>query len=380
MMYSNRAEHSNRRPYGDRSARQRDNYDDRWEERRDPHRDSYQKHGVDGHSSAEKTNNTRGYSDSPKRWYGKDRVSRDGSRKSPVRGRMSSPDWGAADKTRRRYAKDHEDDYRMKISNTGNPLRTPDTGTNMRKERTRSQERTGSQERSTKTCGQPREKNDCRSKGHEYHHQIGKGFPLNEPCGQSFESDIPNQGPSVPEQNSTRGFQRFLDLLNKGVNVAMLNKVVAQNPPEVKDGPRSPVSFNTAERQWSPSSARRQQGSHQNNHCWTESKGSQRPASPQPHHRSFSPKRCSPPDEKSLFRGDAGQSYYSLTSRSRSPSVVGNTTLTPEDEHKHRQMQDVLQAIGMDLGSEELGQMSHRIQERLYGKKDSDRCRHHGAL
>ncbi|XP_053274600.1 cyclin-dependent kinase 12 [Pleuronectes platessa] len=441
MMYSNRAEHSNRRPYGDRSARQRDNYDDRWEERRDPHRDSYQKHGGDGHSSAEKTNNTRGYSDSPKRWYGKDRVSRDGSRKSPVRGRMSSPDWGAADKTRRRYAKDHEDDYRYRREPDDRKHRqSPDSFSHKRapkdferalpqdedlkyrkpsqdsrhrhkheeypyrqqhddykssvyykdkdhhkgrwdhsEERTRSQERTGSQERSTKTCGQPREKNDCRSKGHEYHHQIGKGFPLNEPCGQSFESDIPNQGPSVPEQNSTRGFQRFLDLLNKGVNVAMLNKVVAQNPPEVKDGPRSPVSFNTAERQWSPSSARRQQGSHQNNHCWTESKGSQRPASPQPHHRSFSPKRCSPPDEKSLFRGDAGQSYYSLTSRSRSPSVVGNTTLTPEDEHKHRQMQDVLQAIGMDLGSEELGQMSHRIQERLYGKKDSDRCRHHGG-
>lgn len=52
--------------------------------------------------------------------------------------------------------------------------------------------------------------------------------------------------------------------------------------------------------------------------------------------------------------------------------MVEKITLTPEEEHKHRQMQDVLQAIGMNLGFEELGQMSHRIQERLYGKKDSD--------
>nr|XP_019940080.1 PREDICTED: uncharacterized protein LOC109627749 [Paralichthys olivaceus]XP_019940081.1 PREDICTED: uncharacterized protein LOC109627749 [Paralichthys olivaceus] len=431
MMYSNKAEHSNRRQYRDR--RQWDDYDDRWEERREPHRDSYHKHGGDKHSSTEKTNKTRGYSDSPKRRYGKDAVSRDGSRKSPVRGRMSSPDRGAADKTRRRYAKDQEDDYRFRREPEDRKHRqSPDSFSHKRvpkdfkhalpyeedlKYRKSSQdsrhrheeypyrqqhsdykssmyykdkdhhegrwdhseERTRSQERSTKSCGKPREKNDCRSKGHEYHHQNRKRSPLNEPCGQLSESDITNQSPSVPEQNSTRGFQRFLDLLNKGVNVAMLTKVVTQTPPEVKDEPRSPASFNTTEHQWSPSSARRQQGSHQNNHCWTESEGSQRVVSPQRHHRSFSPKRCSPPDEKSLLRRDAGQSYYSLNSRSRSPSVVGNNTLTPEDEHKHRQMQDVLQAIGMDLGSEELGQMSHRIQERLYGKKDRDRGRHRGG-
>ncbi|XP_014849195.1 PREDICTED: WW domain-binding protein 11-like [Poecilia mexicana] len=49
--------------------------------------------------------------------------------------------------------------------------------------------------------------------------------------------------------------------------------------------------------------------------------------------------------------------------------------MTPEDEQKRKQMQDVLQAIGVDLGLEELGQMSHRIQERLYGKRDNERGR-----
>lgn len=194
---------------------------------------------------------------------------------------------------------------------------------------------------------------------------------------QAFESDVTNQSPTVPEQKSTKGFQRFLDVLNKGVNVAMLTKIVTQTSPEIVDRAHSPVSFmKTADHLWSSTSAGKQQGSHQNNCHWNESEGSHRLASPQSHYRSFSPKPCSLSDEKPPHRSDGGQSYYSLTSRSKSPSAVGKISLTPEDEHKHRQMQDVLQAIGMDLGSEELGQMSHRIQERLYGKKDCDWGRH----
>lgn len=126
--------------------------------------------------------------------------------------------------------------------------------------------------------------------------------------------------------------------------------------------------MNTTNHPWSP----RQQISHQNTSHWSESEGSQRLASPQPRHRSFSPKVRCLSDEKSLQGGDREQSYSCSNGRAGSPSGVNKMTLTPEDEHKHKQMQDVLQAIGMNLGFEELGQMSHRIQERLYGKKDSD--------
>lgn len=157
----------------------------------------------------------------------------------------------------------------------------------------------------------------------------------------------------------------------------MLTKIVTQTPTEMADRPPSPTSFMiSADRPWSPSAAGRQQGSHRNTSYWSESEGSQRLASPQPRHRSFSPKARSLFDEKSLQRGEGERSYFSSNSRSGSPSAVEKVALTPEDEHKHRQMQDVLQAIGMNLGFEELGQMSHRIQERLYGKKDSDGGRH----
>lgn len=117
-MMSNRSEYSHRRQYSDRSSRQWDGYDDRWEERRESHRDiprdSYHKYGGDGHSSTERTSRSREYSDSPNRLYSKDSVSRDWSRKSPVRRRMSSPDWGASEKKRRRFTEDNEDDYRYR--------------------------------------------------------------------------------------------------------------------------------------------------------------------------------------------------------------------------------------------------------------------------
>lgn len=117
-MYSNRSEHSHSRQYNDRSSRQWDGYDDRREEWRETHRDvswdSHHKYGGDGHSSTERTSRSREYSDSPKRLYSKDSLNRDRSRKSPVRRRMSSPDWGAFEKKRRRFTDGDEDDYRYR--------------------------------------------------------------------------------------------------------------------------------------------------------------------------------------------------------------------------------------------------------------------------
>lgn len=191
---------------------------------------------------------------------------------------------------------------------------------------------------------------------------------------QSFESDVPHDSAAVPEQkSSTKGFQRFLDVLNKGVNFDTLTKIVTQTSTKVDPEPLSPVPFiNTADRPWSPNCAGRQQGGHQNTRHWSEHEGSQT----LPPHKSFSPLGSCLSAEKSLQRGDGERSYINSNNRSRSPSVVEKIPLTPEEEHKHKQMQDVLQAIGMNLGSEELGQMSHRIQERLYGKKDVDGGRH----
>ncbi|XP_067440413.1 uncharacterized protein [Thunnus thynnus] len=441
MMHSDRSEYGHRRQHGDRGTRQWDDYNGRWEERREPRRDiprdSYHKYGGDGHSSSERTSRSREYSDSPKMLHSKDSLNRERSRKSPVRRRMSSPDWSVSEKKRQRFTEDDYDNYRYRREPEDKMYRqspdgfsrihvpkdfkhtlqqeedfkhrkTPQDSRNRHRheeftykqqhddltyrrssgyyrdrdgqERSRgwSQERTQSQDCSIKSYAKPRERNDSPSTDHNDYRQNGTRFPLNGSSGQSFEHDVTYQSPAVPEEKkSTNGFQRFLDVLNKGVNVDVLTKIVTRAPTGVEDRPCSPASLLSAvDRPQSPSCSGGQQGGQQYSQNWSESKESHRLASPQQRQRSFSPKGGSLSDEKPRQRSDGGQSYFSSNSRSRSPSVVEKITLTPEDEHKHRQMQDVLQAIGMDLGFEELGQMSHRIQERLYGKKDSDLGRH----
>ncbi|XP_026159103.1 cyclin-dependent kinase 12-like isoform X2 [Mastacembelus armatus] len=424
-MYSHRSEYSDRRQYGGRSSRSWDDYDDRCEERRESHRDvlrdSYHKHGGDGCSSSrERTSRGREYSDSPNRAYNKDSLSREWRRKSPVRRRMSSPDWGVSEQKRRRLTEDDDDGYRYRYTHEDNTFKqSPDIFSHLHvpkdfkhtlpqdedfkyqktpkdsKHRrwheefmcrqkhddfsllsncyqdSDSHERSLDHTQETQLQDHPTEsysRHRGRSDSPSTHHE-DQQFPLNGSSEQCIESGVISQTNAVPGQKLTKGFQRFLDVLNKGVNVATLTKIVTQTSTEVSR-PCSPVS---AAYMWSPSSPGRQhQESNKNNCCWSESEGSQRLASPQQNHRSFSPKGHTLPDENLMQRSEGEQSFLSLHSRSRSPSLVDKITLTPEDDHKHRQIQGVLQAIGMDLGFEELGQMSHRIQERLYGKKDSD--------
>ncbi|XP_040043380.2 uncharacterized protein LOC144382928 [Gasterosteus aculeatus] len=427
-MQSRRSEHSHRRQYRDRSPRLKDDYDHRWEERREPPRDppqdSYQKYGGNGCSSKERTSRSRQYSDSPKMLYSEDSLNRDLSRKTSARRRMSSPDWGSFEKKSQRNAEDgnryrlependttrrspnsfsrahvtkdfkqmltQEEDfqhrktpqdsrhkyvhdeftYRQQQDNCRQSSGYYKDRVGHQRSRDRSQERK-SRDRSKKCYVKPRVRNDSPSLDHEeYRQNIGR-FPLSASSGQSFESDVTNQSAVVPEQESTVGFQRFLNVLNKGVNVATLTKIVTQSSTEVSDR-SSPPSFVNTDFSWSPSYAEGQHGSHQNTGHWSDSEGFQRLASSQPRERSFSPRRQSLSDEKSVQRGNEEPSNLSSNSRSKCPSGEQKITLSPEEEHKQRQMQSVLQAIGMNLGSEELGQMSHRIQERLYGKKDRD--------
>ncbi|KAG8015036.1 hypothetical protein GBF38_022279 [Nibea albiflora] len=399
-MYSSRSEHGHNRQYSDRSSRH--GYDDRREERRDPHRDvprdSHYKHGGDDRSSAERTSRSREWSGSPKRLYTKDSLSRDRSRKSPLRRRMSSPDWGGSEKKRRRFTDGDEDDYRYRrVSEEKASRLSPDNfsrshvtkdfkqtlpqeddfkyrkTTQDSRQRYRheeftyrqqhddstsrrssgyyndrdghemswdhSQERTRSQDCSTKSYPKPRERNDTNSTEQEDHHQNRARFPMNASSGQSWESYVTNQSAASPEQNrSAKGFQRFLDVLNKAV----------------LGGDREATKIPT-------NGARAMNPRVRLLHSVIPGPSAQRGALC----------RMKSPCKGVMLE----RSYFSANSRPGSPSVMEK--LTAEDEHKHRHMQDVLQAIGMNLGFEELGQMSHRIQERLYGKKDGDGEPHH---
>ncbi|XP_029004496.1 cyclin-dependent kinase 12-like [Betta splendens] len=421
-MYSHRSEYSDRRPHNDNSTRKWDVYDDRVEGSDRNYRDdrnSYHRYEGDGHSRAERVSRSREYSDSPNRMYSKDSLNREWSRKSPVKRRNTSPHWRSSETKRRRSDKKYDEDYRHRQDHEDKTYRQSPEGfshinvskdfkhTPPHKEDARykntykdsryrpldeelmykkqhdsyrplsphykergqyerswdcSQGRTWSQDHSKESHVKSRERNDSTYGDYENQCDNRTRFRSNGSIEQySTSTETNRQSPTVPGQKPAKGFQRFLDVLNKGVNVATLTKIVTQTSADATDRPCSPVSFTSrAEGLQPPVYAGRQQGSQQSNCHWTERRETQRLASPQAH-MSFN-RQMSPYCEQ---RREGGQSYLT-------PLVVESITLEPEDEHRQRQMQGVLQAIGMDLGSDELGQMSHRIQQRLYGKKNED--------
>ncbi|KAM9769976.1 uncharacterized protein ACNS7B_007089 [Menidia menidia] len=294
-MYSRHSDSGPRRPYGDRSSRQWDEFPPRREERHDSHRDSPRE---SYHRSAGGAG--RG---SPQRLYGKERRTTDRPLTTKA-GPLS---------TRR---------LRRTASGTGGAPPRPDPpgrslltgagrtrggargfcgsyGDGEERERSRghSQDRPGSPYHSPKQIYETaREWTDGPPAAglQEDVHQHATGL-------QNGSSGARPPAAAV-EPPSSKGFQRFLDVLNKGVNVDVLTQIVTQAAPPLSD--------------------------HQ------------------------APPPAAAPD------------------RPRPPALAA---LSPEEQQKQRQMQGVLRAIGVDLGVEELGQMSHRIRQRLYGAPDNER-------
>lgn len=106
-MYSHWSDHS--RQYSER--RHRDPDDEDWK-KHETQRNSYRKYG----GSMERTSTSSEYSDSPSRQSSKDSVNRERGWKSPLRRHLSSPDWGASEKKRRRLTED-EDHYKYRHLN-----------------------------------------------------------------------------------------------------------------------------------------------------------------------------------------------------------------------------------------------------------------------
>ncbi|XP_038134889.1 cyclin-dependent kinase 12-like [Cyprinodon tularosa] len=409
-MYSRRSDYNHRRQDGDRNSRRnREDYDDRRGERHDLHsstsRDSYHKYTRDGHSSTDRASKSRHYSGSPKRLRSSDSANRDWSRRSPQRRRLSPSSWDvpvdqrrkntedkdnyryrrdSSEKTYRaspsrsswnqqlRYSPSHEDDVRYrKTSPYSRSVRhreefppkrqyedfsdadSPDRYEAKRRHGS-GQERTHSPDYSTKNQAEMRS-----TSTYDTYYESRASAQLNGSKEQYLKSDGTPQSAARPEEKSSKGFQRFLDILNKGVNVDVLNQIVSQSPKPQFDGRISSSSFvKVSDERWYSGSTEREQKGYADNSRWKESKGSLRSLSPQRDHGSASPNG----NQVSVREGSF---------EAKSPSVE-KITMTPEELQKHKQMQDVLQAIGMDLGIEELGQMSHRIQERLYGKRDNE--------
>lgn len=417
-MYSNKSEYSHRRHYSNRDSRPWDEEgkrEERLEPQRNVIRDPYGKNSVDGHSSRE-------YSDLHKRQNSPD-SKRDWRRKSPVRRRMSSPDRSLSVKRRRTSPEqDHYRHQREPEETYGQPpedysqVRAKDIKRTLSLEEDYSRKRTPEDTRYShihdelpyiqhqdepsyrqtdrdgreRSRDQPQESTRSRdltdyspprmsgifSRDYGHHSQNKTWFSQNGSSQQTSDSNDGRQSPppaAAGKKQISKGFQRFLNVLNMGVNVDTLTKLVNQGTPNLNDRPQSPSS--APDQPWSVGSARRQHSGLQNTRHWSETERTDTLASPQRCPRSYSSNGKE--DEWAVEIRDSGRKILRSDIRSISPSALVNATRSPEEEYKHRQMQDVLQAIGMNLEYEELGQMSNRIQERLYGKKQNDKSLDH---
>lgn len=139
------------------------------------------------------------------------------------------------------------------------------------------------------------------------------------------------------------GFQRFLTVLNKGVDMDLLTKIVndgceVANPVETVQNHKPPAVV--AEPFIPPSHGSKQSNSR---------------------------------DER---RTDSGShSLGSSSSRSRSPPAV-RTKQKEEEKAKateqHEQMQNILKTLGLNLEVGEISRLANRTQERLYGTKNNN--------
>ncbi|XP_053711020.1 secernin-2 isoform X1 [Synchiropus splendidus] len=361
-MHSYRSGPGHKGHYVHRTSSQRDEYSERRRDSRSTH-----KYPDDPPSR-------RQCDRSPPRSYSKDHINRDRIRNCSARRRSPSPDRTISEKKRRlcsddysgrrspddrshhrsaervRHSSSQEDSFHYKRSPPRSRHQEPSSRHKesvrrlspgcYRDEESYRSSQGHSQERLTdgftSSYSSPRERKE--EVGSPNHHQDPSHFKLKWQSGELSENSVDN---CPAKTNASKGFQKFLEVLNKGVNVDTLTRIVKVTTPEAAKSGNTPV-------------------------C----KDSQRynmQATPERTVHSAASKCL----ETTSLDFEEGSDLCS-SGRPESQLVMEKSPLRTEEQHKHKELQHVLQAIGLDLGFDELGQMSHRIQERLYGKKEGE--------
>ncbi|XP_056136361.1 uncharacterized protein LOC130112868 [Lampris incognitus] len=207
--------------------------------------------------------------------------------------------------------------------------------------------------------------------------QISEEVPDSEP---HLSSHCPT---SAVEEESTvaKGFQRFLGVLNKGVDVNLLTKIVNDDsialpmsgeplhtqPPFLKSTlqalyrSESQGSYSAAPQLGcSLSKSRERSAEHLNQ--WGSHKD-----------------KHNLPDEQYVQIGGEGGGHFGSRSRSRSPPAVEEKEVRLEEQQgqvrlkeQQGQLQNILETLGLSIDADELNRLTERTQERLYGKKEDD--------
>lgn len=213
IMHSHRFEPGHSRPCSDKSSRQWDSYDDRWE-RRDPQREREWEveHKYGGETERP---SRREYGHSPKRPYRKDSFDRDRSRRSPVRRHISSPGRGSSEKKRQKFKGDSdvdETDYRFRHGPEGRTRRwSPDSS---HAHETKALERTALQEedfKSRKTTQDSRHR--YRHEDVTYRHHRDE-IPSRPSSGYYQDRDGHESGHRLPERTPSQEYSSKVSLYN----------------------------------------------------------------------------------------------------------------------------------------------------------------------
>ncbi|XP_068445265.1 micronuclear linker histone polyprotein-like isoform X2 [Clinocottus analis] len=185
---------------------------------------------------------------------------------------------------------------------------------------------------------------------------------------------VPDFTPPPPSQNVTspddengvnKGFQRFLSILNKGVDMDFLSRIV--NDDSV-DHPLGEERLNfqppAAEYNLDPTFRRKSQQSDREASVLDSSRTNsiERKNDLHSQERSLSERLSLPDDDEK--KNDR--------SRFKSPSAGKKEKKEEEKsqvDEQHKQLQNILQTLGMSLDVEEMSNLADRTQERLYGKK-----------
>uniref|UniRef100_UPI0037E9BD8E uncharacterized protein n=1 Tax=Semicossyphus pulcher TaxID=241346 RepID=UPI0037E9BD8E len=181
------------------------------------------------------------------------------------------------------------------------------------------------------------------------------------------------------EENSVDlGFQRFLSVLNKGVDMDMLSRIVnndGENLPldEEPLNMQPPALENKSDPPLRSESQRSNSGASLPGHSRTSSGERKTDLSSQ--ERSLSERLSLPDDERK--KNSKGDRCFASSSRSKSPPSVKSKKKKKEeepqklDEH-HEHLQNILKTLGLSLEVEEMSKLADRTQERLYGKNRAD--------
>ncbi|XP_022049040.2 zinc finger protein 318-like [Acanthochromis polyacanthus] len=170
--------------------------------------------------------------------------------------------------------------------------------------------------------------------------------------------------PAKEEDSVNKGFERFLSILNKGVDINMLSRIVNDDRADLPlEEELLSIQSSDAEKKSDPVFRSESQQSNSRTNSSETKTGSLT-------------ERLSLPDAEEK-NNDKGRHSLGSSSRSKSPPVVKKKKKEEEEKPKvdenQAHLQNILKTLGLSLEVEEMSKLADRTQERLYGKKIVDR-------